>query len=665
MKSDPSELITTLTKSIEKVSQAKDNKEICEKIETLLIKFTASDFASLFMFDDKQQTLYTKKKNDIPLSMVVEEGCLGKVFLTKTSAIYNHLASDKDYISKYDNPFNYKLKSQMLMPIVENNQLVGIVRVSRAINGNPKYYTKDDLEILTSISSYLIKIVRTLNSNSNLTKESNNSTDKIEESIKKVHKKGVDITDKDMLLFLSNTVHDIRTPANSLHGFLELLEEQIQDERLKEFIVNAKESASFINTLTDSILAKTKNRYEGSISKPMIINTVKFLADATNIFAAKMSEKKLNYFIFICPELPKEIRVDTLKLKRVLINLIGNAYKFTPKENRIDVLISYDKKSKKMTISVKDTGIGIAKEDQNKLFKAFSQAREDTSMEYGGTGLGLSISAEYVADLGGTLNLKSSENEGSDFYFDISLDIVNGMLSYEKFYNLKKKIVILTDDLVCKNAAYIRSYLVKLGMPEDKIYISNIVEKGTTHLICFEHKITREVLAFGKTSDVELLLIEEKLFSLLNNKETNMFKIISENTYYGDAIYSLVFSGKKVKVLIVDDNKINVSLLKSMLAIEYVEVDSCMDGESALKILKNDTNFDILYLDKHMPGISGTELLETFRNYEKENKRNPIFAVSISGDPDVSKEEKKLFNAFVNKPFNKQEVREVIALVKN
>jgi len=660
-------LMESLKKSMQRVSDAKNTIEMNRQIESLLMELTTSNYASLFIFDAENQTLYTKDKEPSVFPMVAPEGCLGKVFLTKSSAIYNHLASDKDYVPKYDNHLKYKLKSQMLMPLIEKEQLVGIVRVSRSIKGVSKYYTNDDLEALGVAHSYLIKMTRTLTSKTHLN-ESKNYTEAIENNLHKNLKKEPHIDDKNMLLFVANTVHDIRTPANSLYGFLELLEEQVEDKRLKEFVVNAKESASFINTLTDSILAKTKNRYEGSISKPMVVNTVKFFSDTVNTFTAKMSEKQIDYFIYIFPNLPKEIKIDTLKLKRVLINLIGNAYKFTPKEHRIDVVIDYNTQSKQMMIFVKDTGIGIEAEDQKKLFKAFSQATEETSMEYGGTGLGLAISAEYVSDLGGELKLHSRVGEGSEFYFDVTLDIVNEQLSYEKLHDLDKKIVILTDDLACKDAKYIRNYLIKLGMPSEKIIIADKIKKETTHLICFQHKMTKEVLALAASKKVKLLLIEERLFSLLKKKEANQFKIVSKNTYYGDALYSLVFSGKKTQVLIVDDNKINIKLLLSMLSTEYVEITTCSDGESTLNILKDaarqKNSFDVVYLDKHMPGVSGTKLLDSFRKYERENKLNPIFAVSISGDPEMSKVEKSLYNAFVNKPFNKQEVREVIKLLK-
>ncbi len=658
-----------------------DINALNERLKHLLENFVQSDLVSLFVYDKDEKVLKHKmfydrtigvltniEHDNNPLSMIEPKGCIGKVFLTKSPAIYNYITSDKDYRKEYDNALEHKLKAQMIMPVIENDMLLGIVRVSTVIQGTLKKYTQKELALIKSAEPYFINIIKKLTLNIDMGKFET-IDHKLAAEIELEAKQQPTVDDDSMLLFLSNTVHDIRTPANTLYGFLELVEEQIEDKRLKGFITNAKESALFINTLTDSILETTKNRYESNTSKKTIVNTIHFLSEVVNVFAAKMSEKKINYFIFLCPKLPKEIKIDTLKLKRILMNLIGNAYKFTPNNHQIDVFINYDTSSEKMRVSIKDTGIGIEEENQKKLFKAFSQARDDTSMKYGGTGLGLAISAGYVADLGGELKLKSRLNEGSEFYFDISLEVVDASLSYEPFYNLDKKIVILSDSFNAKNSEYIRNYIIELGMPEEKIQISGDIVYGMTHLICFEHKITDTLLTYVEKNNIKLLLIEEKLFSLLNNKKTNKFTIVSENTYYGDAIHSTIFSGKKIKILIVDDNKINISLLESMLETEYVEVDTCIDGETALETLKDASKkgnkYDIVYLDKYMPGISGTELLVTFRDYEKTHKLEPIFAVSITGDPNISEEEQNLFNAFVNKPFSKKEVRAVVELLKN
>ncbi len=663
------ERIENLISSIEKVSQSKNKIEVSEEIEGLLKELTDSDFASLFIFEKDKKVIYAEKKQRLELSMIEPEGCIGKVFLTKAPAIYNHLASDKDYVQPYDNPHNHKLRSQMLMPLLEKGELIGIVRVSRAIGANKRSYTKVDLNALISVESYLIKMIKIVYFNQQVS-PSDTTTKNIQNTMKKIEEESSVEKNDDMLLFFSNTVHDIRTPANTLYGFLELLEEQIEDERLKGFVVNAKESASFINTLTTTILDVAKNRYETTTHVEMeTITTVKFLSEIANGFAAKMLEKKIHYFIYISPQIPKEVKLDALKLKRVLTNLIGNAYKFTPVKREISLKILWDATTNRIKFSVKDKGIGIEEGAQKKLFKAFSQAEDDTHEKYGGTGLGLAISAGYVSEMGGTLRLKSEVNKGSEFYFDIPVEVVDRTRSYDKFYNLDKKIVILTDFVDAKYPKFICKYLVDLGMPEEKIVISNTLKKHATHVICFEEKITSEILEAGKSKKFELLLVENHLFSLLKNKEIEGIEITSKNTYNGEALHSTVFSGKKIKVLIIDDNKINISLLESMLTTEFVEIHTALTGELGLEMLKqaatHGEKFDIVYLDEHMPGMLGGDLLRIFRDYEKEHHLSPIYAASISGDPYLTEEEEEIFDLLVNKPFNKDEVRNVIESFKN
>ncbi len=153
-----------------------------------------------------------------------------------------------------------------------------------------------------------------------------------------------------MLGFLSTTVHDIRTPANTLYGFLELLEEQLDNPRLLKYVLNAKESAQFINELTTSILDRVSGQKERRSGKKEQISPTKFFADIAESFSSNMFGKKISFNIYIDPLLAKEIVVSTLELKRVIMNLIGNAYKFTPSRGIIDFSVRYD--SEKKTIYI-------------------------------------------------------------------------------------------------------------------------------------------------------------------------------------------------------------------------------------------------------------------------------------------------------------------------
>lgn len=462
----------------------------------------------------------------------------------------------------------------------------------------------------------------------------------------------VEINHDETMLFLSNTVHDIRTPANSLYGLLDLMEEQVKDERLLSFIANAKESAQFIHTLTDTILAKVKHEKESMESIPTVINTIKFFSSIANIFSANMFKKEIKYLIYIDPLIPKEIEIEELKIKRVLLNLIGNSYKFTPKDKTITFSITYNQEAKELNFSIKDTGIGIAKENQASIFKAFEQAEADTALHFGGTGLGLAISAKYVKDLSGKLELESEIDQGSNFFFALPIKAINQSPAHYAFANTSHYVTILTDYFDCVNANTIKRYLEALNIPKENITISHKISANTTHLICFEHRLNSKVISVSKEHNMKLIGVEEQLFSISKNIEYKDIQVISENSYYGDTLYTFISFQRKPRVLIVDDNKINAMLIKTILESEYCEIHYSLDGQEALDVLieglKINNPFSVIFADKHIPTISGSQF----------HLSSPLVAISITGDPIMSDEEKALYDLFVAKPFNKDEVRQ-------
>ena len=668
MGSNTSNLIKMLTEAMDEISIAKDKYEINHIIESLLIKFTNSDTANLFLYDLDNQRLYLKKKDTSPIPMNSPEGLLGNAFLSKKPSVNNYPISDKYYVADVDNSENIKLKCQIIVPILDHDELIGIIRVSRDIYHN-KQYTKKDIELIHSLHTFIVKIIHILCTTEQVNYKTDLDTSIITEKLARENDKSIDVSDSNKsLILLSNSVHDIRTPANTLFGFLELLEDEVDDIRLKKFIKNAKESAGFINTLTDNILDEAKESYIADKPTLATVSSIKIFSQIANMFTANMLDKHLSYIIYIDPSIPKEITIDDHKLKRVITNLIGNAYKFTPKGKCIDFSVKYDAEMCVLKISVSDNGIGIEKKKQLKIFNTFAQADEGVHSTFGGTGLGLSISSQYVADLGGKLKLKSALGKGSKFYFSLPVVVTNPLPSYEKFKNVDKKITLLTNYPDSYTIQNIINYLIALGMPAEKIVVNNRLENDTTHLFCFEHKLSVEVLNTVKTYKMKLLVIEKELFSLSKKLGQSSINVISENTYYGDMIHSTVFSKNKKRILIADDNKINITLLKYMLETDYVVITSAVDGESALELLKKsqqDTNrFDIVFLDKHMPILSGTQVLESLRSFEKEHNLKPIFAISITGEPKLGEYEKDLYDLMIRKPFNKQRVRDAIVQAK-
>jgi len=668
MKNAP-KLIDILLKGMHSISKIEDHNEINRIIEKFLSEMLESEFISFFLFDERENRLYTITEQDkSSLIMNRADGLLGYSFISKTAAIYNHVKSEKLFCAAIDNPNNLKIKSQILYPILEDENLVGMLRISKSIK-QYQNFSNFDLELLKSIEPYLLKLINILlNGNKKEVLIDQSSIDShVQDIIKNIDNCNKEIDDSTMLL--ANTVHDIRTPVNSLYGFLELMEEQIDNPKLIDLISGAKESAEFISALTDSILNGAKHENEARHSELVTVNTLKFFSSIANIFTANMTDKKIHYLVSIDAEAPQEITIDTVKLKRVLINLIGNAFKFTPTDKVIRFQISYNKTTNRMKFLVQDEGLGIPQERQQEIFKAFEQAQDDTSTNFGGTGLGLSISSKYVQDMGGTLELESQVDVGSMFYFDIPVDIVGTAPIYMPFRNLEKKIVIYTNDEHCIDANNIKRFLKELGMPEEKILIGSKIPRDTTHLFCFEHKFNENVVRVCKEHNIKLVAFEERMFSISKQEKYKDITTISKNTCYGSVVYSTVSSSKKPKVLIVDDNKMNLKLFEKVLENVYCEASYKLNGEDALEVLSETLNkktpFDMIILDKHMEGMNGTELLKRYREMESNNPMSKsTYAVSITGDIDTSEEEKALFDKIMKKPFKNTQIRDLCKIFK-
>jgi len=652
---------------MDKVSRANNNKEISGIIENLLMDFTDSQSASFFLFDSLQQTLYAHKPNQvIQISMIKPQGLLGNSFLGKNEAIYHHALSEKDYVSTIDNPLKMHIGGQMILPILKDDELVAIARMARTLDYT-KNYTSNDLELIGSLKPFLLRVVDVMFRDSASRHELLPNDPDITKEIEKLEEQHGEVRGvrkeecKELMLLFSNTVHDIRTPANSLFGFLELIGQRITDDRLRSFVENAKESAIFINEMTSSLLQLAKSEHETSESKPTTITTIKFLSSIADGFSANMTNKEIEFLIYLNPNLPKKISIDTTKLKRVLMNLIGNAYKFTPKGKQILFYVDHSSHDSTLKVSIIDSGIGIEQGRQKDIFEAFKQAEDDTSEKFGGTGLGLAICAKYVKEMGGKLELESEIDVGSEFSFEIPVGVVDATPSHSGTINKKNRVTILTDNVDGGDANMIARYLSDIGFDGQKITISQQLGVDTTHLFCCQSKYSPEIASIVHNRKIELVIIEERLFSTNDEPIFNDLKIISANTYYGDVIHGTILTKKASRVLIVDDNKINIHLIEAILEDEYCETTTLQCGKYVLEKLskahRDNHPYDVIFLDKHLPDQNGNELLRSFRQIEQKHGYEPIYAISITGDPFLEAEEKILYNLHVHKPFNNADVK--------
>ncbi len=676
-KIDTLELKDLLSDATQKIKRSNDNILTNDIVENLIVSVMDSEFASLWLFDESNAALLRERDESSvrELSMLGQRGVLAKCFLTLSGGIYNYLASEKEYLPIADNPDDIRMKSKIIVPLIDDDHLVGIVTAYSSIM-KIRNFDEDDMELLEAMVPFLINVIYRMRPEMKTDEfkrviigerfmaASNNIVEKVEE-IQQVQQ-GAEAADE-TLSFLSNTVHDIRTPANTLYGFLELLEDQLDNPRLLQYVHNAKESAQFINDLTTSILDRVSSQRERTKAKPVQISPAKFFANIAESFSANMFNKEIAFNIYIDPLIPKEIIVEDIILKRVVMNLINNAYKFTPSKKTIGFSVEYNTVEMQLHISVKDTGIGIAKDKQQEIFKTFTQAEEDTNAKYGGTGLGLAISSQYVKDLGGELKLQSKLDRGSIFYFDIPVEVTDERETFKSVRNSHIELGILLDHQNVFSGKNISRYLQQMGIVKEKISpvkaIKNLPEK-ITHLICYQDQLNDEVIAFAQKKKIEMMVVEEQFLSLLESESNDHYSVISQYGYYANILHTFISNKVATKVLVADDDQINVQLLRAILEEEFCHVDAASDGEAALEMLKaaikEEEPYSLLYLDQYMPKLTGTEMIEKFRVFEKKKETNPIFAVSITGDGVTEEQKSKDFNTYVGKPFNRKAIRETL-----
>ncbi|MDP3944261.1 MAG: PAS domain S-box protein [Lutibacter sp.] len=271
--------------------------------------------------------------------------------------------------------------------------------------------------------------------------------------------------------FLANMSHEIRTPMNAVLGYADILNSLITDKTKKEYIESIKSSGKSLLTIINDVLDLAKIE-AGKIELEFdYIKTASFFSEFKNIFAPKLRENGIDFMMEIAEEMPDGLYVDETRLRQVLLNLIGNAVKFTPKgfikvsvtfENPQTVTYSKDKSEAFMDliIEVEDTGIGISAELQDKIFEEFVQA-EGRNIQ--GTGLGLAISKRFINLMNGTLSVTSKINKGS--VFKIKIPDVAYLNSFNKklpnyFINpeniLFEKATILVVDDIEINRRYIK-----------------------------------------------------------------------------------------------------------------------------------------------------------------------------------------------------------------
>lgn len=497
--------------------------------------------------------------------------------------------------------------------------------------------------------------------------------------------------------FLANMSHEIRTPLNGVIGFTDLVLKTVLTGIQQQYLGIVNQSATALLGIINDILDFSKieaGKLELDIEKADIYEMVDQTMD---IIAFPLQHKDLEMLLNLSPELPRFIWTDVIRLKQILINLLGNAAKFTEKgeiELKIDVLSVMAQEST-LRITVRDTGIGIAEGKQKKIFEAFSQEDGSTTKKYGGTGLGLTISNKLLGLMGSKLQLQSASGMGSLFYFDLTVKSEEGEPVPENIELVKKVLIvddndnnrqILSQMLLLKNIEAVEArngYEAMQRLAEGESFDTIIMDYHMPYISGIEtiRKIRNQyheaenqsfILLHSSSDDEDLISACEEL--RVNHR---LVKPVRMQDFY--AVLSRLFTAEKpvlkasvnipvvhtilwpLKILIAEDNDINMLLLKTVLKriAPNAVLIAAVNGLEALNYYESNA-VDLIFMDIQMPEMNGYEATIRIRAIEKAGYV-PIIAITAGNSKnEMEKCLKGGMDDIIVKPFIEETIANVI-----
>lgn len=482
--------------------------------------------------------------------------------------------------------------------------------------------------------------------------------------------------------FLATMSHEVRTPLNGIVGFTSLLLDTELSAEQRDYVQTIKMSTEALIQLTGDILDFARIESGKLKLDPLACDPRECVEDALDLLAAKASEKGIELVHHVADNVPAAIITDGGRLRQVLVNLVGNAVKFTERgEIEVRVTVAKAEANPESTapgalgecvlhFAVRDTGIGIAPEHHAKLFRPFTQADESTTRRYGGTGLGLAICRNLVELMGGEISVQSSPGRGSTFSFTIRSAVAALRPPLRKLPELRVGLAARPGALRRELTQLLRGWeaeVIEVDQPEDlaarewDVAVVDVCEDVARDLAGNEPSAA---LASAKTIGLVPLTLPNDLRAALRAH----FRLLVNRPVHHEAFFALLANAQPkaevaaapahfgFRVLVVEDNAVNLRLVSRVL-----ENLGCLptlvdNGRKALEVLKlRAEDFDLVLLDLHMPELDGLSALREIRMGNAGSRAQTMWVIALTADAREEERARAMaagLNDYLTKPLN-------------